>query len=472
MSVGNRLYFRKSRYEAAQANDLAKLVVHSQATIWHTTPISSGEHDSSFLEAQFKGEFYMLTNRMQIQEIANVLADLEPTLSLRDFQEPWKSAYEAVLETPREQRKQALVDALQERPDCDALVGVIFAAMPGAQLGSYPSLDAIADNLRPIEWLWRNWIPRAMLSMLTAAPGAGKSLLALDLSKRIIEGSTFPDGSDITHAGAPVIYVDAEAVPQLLNERAEAWQMDKAKLYVMLPDTERLYIDLAAPTDRDHLVEMTHQVGPELIIIDSLSTISSKGENNIEDVRVILSFLNQLAGHFDCGMLLIHHLRKRSQLAMMDMITLDDLRGSSHIGAMARSVLALSIVQDGPEMDRNGPRRLDLIKTNLAAYPDPIGVYLMPMDPKGVFLRYDAPPTRYREPSDYEKCATWLLDLLEEHGEPMKPKEVVELAAEEGFSRSIVYRARKQLDDKIVNTKGHRNPRNKWALPEQLEEEL
>jgi hypothetical protein len=211
---------------------------------------------------------------------------------------------------------------------------------------------------------------------------------------------------------------------------------------------------------------MAHQVGPELIVIDSLSTISSKGENNIEDVRVILSFLNQLAGYFNCGVLLIHHLRKRSALAMTDMITLDDLRGSSHIGAMARSVLALSIVQDGPELDRNGPRRLDLIKTNLAAYPDPIGVYLMPQEPKGVLLRYDAPPKRYREPSEYEKCATWLLELLNEHGEPMKPKEIVKLAVEEGYARATVYRARDHLGDRLASTGRKRDPNTKWMLPE------
>ncbi|HNS52696.1 MAG TPA: AAA family ATPase, partial [Anaerolineae bacterium] len=216
--------------------------------------------------------------------------------------------------------------------------------------------------------------------------------------------------------------------------------------------------------DRDRLVEMALQLQPALIVVDSLSSISSKGENNVEDVRELLGFLNQLALDAQCGLLLVHHLRKRAPLPMMDTLTVDDFRGSSHIIAMSRSVMGLSIVQTGPEPDRNGPRRLEIVKTNLARYPEPIGVHFVPMHPKGVLIQYTAqPPQAYKQPTKTDECSEWQLRILEEAG-PLKPQEIVERAEAEGFSQRTVYRSREKLGGQIVDTDGHKHPENRWAL--------
>ena len=135
---------------------------------------------------------------------------------------------------------------------------------------------------------------------------------------------------------------------------------------------------------------------------------------------------------------------------------------------MARSVLALSIIQDGPEPDRNGPRRLEVVKTNLCRYPEALGVWfedghssheldelneggkgkgsheLHELHERGKaggrhsvpVVRYGEAPEAYREPTQAEACADWLVEVLEEAGEPMKPKEVVEMGKEAGFKQA------------------------------------
>ena len=252
-------------------------------------------------------------------------------------------------------------------------------------------------------------------------------------------------------------------MPQILSERARLWQMDTSRLYLMRP-AGRLFIDFGDGADRDRLVEMALQLQPALIVVDSLSSISSKGENNVEDVRELLGFLNQLALDAQCGLLLIHHLRKRVPLPMMDTLTVDDFRGSSHIIAMSRSVMGLSIVQTGAEPDRNGPRRLEIVKTNLARYPEPFGMQFVPMHPKGVLIQYSAqPPQAYRQPTKTDECSEWLLRTLDEAG-PLKPQEIVERAEAEGFSQRTVYRSREKLGGQIVDTEGHKHPENRWAL--------
>jgi hypothetical protein len=417
----------------------------------------------------------MLTKRMQIQALADHLAGLNGDngrLPLQSFAEPWQSAYRAVLEAPAGQAKQALCDALADRSDREAILGAILAATPG-DWPTFASLREIEDTLPPIRWLWPDWIPRGMITLLGSVPGAGKSYLALDLARRVIAGEPFPNGAPQPlpkAAGAKprVIYVDAESVPQILSERAQLWQMDRSRLYLMRP-MNKLFIDFGNEADRDHLIEMAVQLEPALIVVDSLASISSKGENNVEDVRDLLGFLNHLALESQCGLLLVHHLRKRGMLPMMDMLTADDFRGSSHIIAMSRSVMALSIVQTGPKPDRNGPRRLEIVKTNLARYPEPLGMELKPLHPKGVWIEYTTePPQPYREPTQAEQCAQWLLEALEEG--PGKPKDLEKMAKEQGFSRATLYRARASLGDHVGNTASRQNPRNEWCLVEQQDD--
>ena len=132
--------------------------------------------------------------------------------------------------------------------------------------------------------------------------------------------------------------------------------------------------------------------------------------------------------------------------------------------AMARSVLALSVIQTGEEPDRNGPRRLEVIKTNLCVYPRALGLVLEPEDERAPTLRYGEAPKERREMTQAEECAEWLVEVLEEAGEPVKPKEIVRLAAEEGFSRALLYRVRKGLEGTVVDAGTKQAPGNRWVL--------
>jgi len=328
-------------------------------------------------------------------------------------------------------------------------------------------------HLPEIEWVWPGWIPRGMLTLLGAMPSAGKSYVALDLARRVIEGSVFPDGERVARPG-PVIYVDAEGVPQIHNQRWRAWGMaDEADLYLMGPAQGRLMIDLGADFDRDRLVEWAWMKRPALVVVDSLSTISSRGENSVEEVREIFSFLNRVAVDYGCGMVLVHHLRKPgAQLPLPKFLTFHDLRGSSHIVAMSRSIIGLHWVQTGPEQNMNDPRRMEVLKTNLGQYPEGIGVVFRPCetDEDVAEIVYGEAPEAWEPPTKKGTCKEWLVGLLEEYGE-LTPKEVVALGEEEGYSRATLYRARRALGSQVVDTGGKRSPENTWALADGDEDE-
>jgi hypothetical protein len=398
---------------------------------------------------------------MQVQAIADVRAGFQIFLDPAKFDEPYRALLGAVRNAQQLglDTTAAMMTALNGQRNGNLLIQEILNFQPGMNgHGKFLSLAELAQSLKPIQFLWPAWVPRGMLTLLGAMPGAGKSFVALDLCKRIIHGEPWPDGADQSSAGEPCIYVDAELVPQLTNERAAAWHMDTSRLYLQMPRPNDV-IDLTREQDRDDLIEMVSALSPALVVIDSLGSISSKGENSIEDVRQILSFLTALANDFNVALILIHHLRKRNPLAMMDLVSIDDFRGSSHIIAMARSVLALSIIKSGPDQDRNGPRRLEIIKTNLNRYPEPLGVNFLPLEPRGVLLDYGECPQTWHDPSEVERCMTWLLDILT--GGPMSIKE---LEDERMYSRSTIIRARERIGSKVDNTEGRQSPDNKWKL--------
>jgi hypothetical protein len=416
---------------------------------------------------------------MQIQRVAEKLAG-QPLPSIRrgDMDEPWDTLFQNVErldDLGLAGRTLWMVldeEGIGTPHERNEIINQVVAALPSAH-HPYRSLLDVAARLPPVRWLWPSWLPRGMLSLLGAAPGAGKSLVALDLARRLTGGGAFPDGAPVPGPERPVLYVDAESVPQIQNQRAQAWGMDRSQLFLMMPDDPYEPIDFGSRACQDLLVDMCYHLEPHLVIIDSLGAIHLKGENNVEDVRAVLGYLCAVAQEFDLSLLLIHHLRKRGKdrfQPSLDALAADEFRGSSHIVAMARSVLALSHVQTGPEPDRNGPRRLEIVKTNLCRYPPALGVHFESSGPgpDGVgapLLRYGSPPRPYRPPTRTDDCAAWLLRHLEEAGEPQRPKDVIEAAKVAGFPSATVNRARNQLGDRVVDVgTSPRDPQKMWAL--------
>ncbi|MCJ7435187.1 MAG: AAA family ATPase [Anaerolineales bacterium] len=322
----------------------------------------------------------------------------------------------------------------------------------------------MGPDLPEIEWVWKCYIPRGLLTILGASQGSGKSFVGLDLGYRIIHNIGFPDGTPIVRPGANVIYVDAEAVPQIMRQRANHYGMDQTKIFPMLADEGEM-IDLGMQKYQDRLIEMVAYLKPELIIIDSLSSVHTRGQNNVEDLRALVGFLIRLAGWANCGVLLIHHIRKPSMGSRMMNVDfgMEDLSGSGYITQQARVVMSLRVVQTGPEFNPNGPRELKVIKSNLGAYPKALGFTFKPVHPEGARLKWETEaPKEYRESTEADECAEWLEYLLKENPDGLRPKEIKKMAKEMGFSPSMIDRMRRKLSNYIVNTRGRQAPDNAW----------
>lgn len=327
----------------------------------------------------------------------------------------------------------------------------------------FPSLAEIADSLEPVSWLWQEWLPRGMVSILGAFQGVGKSYFVMDLARITLHGDAWPDGAPLAHepARAKVVYVDAESIPQVNNQRAQALGLDSRRLYLMMADTGEM-IDLTKQHWRDHMLDLAYTVQPDLIIVDSLSTITTSGTNAAEEVSGLFAFLNGLARESNSALLLLHHLRKPGggQLSLPG-VSIHDFRGSTHIVAMARSVLGLSVVQQpGKQFSLNGPRHVEVVKTNLTTYPDKLEVRME--QPGGDVVRFAYGPVGASVP-DEPSPDEWLLDYLEVNG-PTAPADVVAAGEQDGFSRATIFRTRKRLGKSIRDSAGAKKRGNLWQL--------
>jgi len=420
--------------------------------------------------------------------------------------EPWRTIYRKVRQANGFLEAGAQLAKITGRlPGGEGQVRQLMEVLPPDAFGAYPSLEQISGRFTDVRWLWPCWIPRGMVTLFGAAPGAGKSLVALDLARRVIHGEPWPDGAPPEGGGSNVLIVDAEGAPALLDQRARAWDIDRSRLFLMLSPGGGL-IDLSDVHQQTRLYEMCRSLEPALVVVDSLAAATARGETSLEAARAILGFLGTIARKGHLALLVIHHLRKAAssrrgtRAANAVRVAAEDLRGSSHLSAAARSVMALSIIgnlpgtagagiapnpdQAGPPAGTpppagagsrfDGPRVLEIVKTNLCRHPPPLGLTFEGQDVTVPTLRYTEYLEPVREPTQTDLCAGWLYHYLHAGGEPVKPADAIRAAGEEGYSRRTVYRARNILGGLVVDLgTGPYDPHKCWALaPGHTQEEM
>ena len=253
-------------------------------------------------------------------------------------------------------------------------------------------------------------------------------------------------------------------MPQITAQRLRDMAMDGRRIYPLLPDRYGL-INLAERAWQDRLADMTAVLQPELVIVDSLSTISDRSQNDVEALNDLLMFLVRLAAFGNCGLLVLHHLRKPSAMQLsLPGVSIHDFRGSGHITAMARTVLGYSVVQTGKQFSLAGARRLDLAKTNVGDYPEPLAVRMI-KDPAGVRFEYSKAQD-VQAGTERDQAAAWIIDALTLADEPLSSAELVSQALEEDYSRPTILRALDGLEASgaVVATKGRKITGNKWQI--------
>ncbi len=122
------------------------------------------------------------------------------------------------------------------------------------------------ENEQEIEWFWDKRIPKKAITVLAAAGGEGKSALALWLALK--KGC---------RRGKRVMYIDAEQTFVHLTSRLREWAQpnEARRLYIPVEQSSKSsLIESATPTVKE-IARKAFELDCELIVIDSLTTISA-----------------------------------------------------------------------------------------------------------------------------------------------------------------------------------------------------
>jgi len=252
--------------------------------------------------------------------------------------------------------------------------------------GSY---SGVANLYKDTQWLWGGWIPKGYLSMICGRPGIGKSMVGVWLATIVIKGGEFPDGSvhvvpdcmgtPEEHAASEcdcpcIIWIDTEGTQPLLIERLKTLGTPMDRVFYVKGDDidsdEFPNVDLSQEKWRDKVYDLAIDLRPDWICIDSLRGSHTGKEKDDTQMQSILSWSAAVTRDLGTAFTYTHHVRK-SQPGEVEEISLDSVRGSSAIGAMMRSVIAL----DKPD-PRDAKLRLHVIKSNLVKLPTACGLTL------------------------------------------------------------------------------------------------
>jgi RecA-family ATPase len=262
---------------------------------------------------------------------------------------------------------------------------------------------------------------------ISAKPGTGKSLLAMQMMFNLTTGKPFLETYGIPKP-KNVLYVQTE------GDRAETIErIGNMKMGVGIDDSKWVHVNLPGvilntPKGLDELMTLIEvpRICYNVIIIDPLYT-TVKGSMSKDDVATDwVRNARKLKGHYNATMLVLHHDTKDIYDSGGGVIDkgADHIFGSIFWGAFLSQNFKLRLVR--------GTHYLELGKQRSGKMVDKIAMKLV--EPR---------PLMFKETDESESAMDRLKDVLRKEDRKMNIKEIVEKSK---LSKASAYRVLKKLD--------------------------
>lgn len=192
---------------------------------------------------------------------------------------------------------------------------VTMPADPGPQgpppIALVSAADLVALTGAEPDWLVGDLVPARSVVVLAGQPGIGKSFAALSWAACVAGGQDWFGRP--TKAGG-VVYVLGEGFGSF-GRRVAAWQSGHGPVSDRLAflDGTAAGVDLADPESVDLLIETVRGHDPELLILDTFSTLAHvQSENDNAEVARAMRGAHRVVQALGCSVILVHHVSKEA----------------------------------------------------------------------------------------------------------------------------------------------------------------
>lgn len=334
-------------------------------------------------------------------------------------------------------------------------------------------LDLIsAAEIQPkkVRWLFRNRIPRGMITVVAGKPDQGKGLFAAHLA------------ADVSRRGGNVIYSAIEdAADMMTRPRLEAAGANLNRV---------LLKRFLFPNQLDELAVHVVETDARLVVIDPFSAHLGGVSKFSDKIRQVTTPLSTLAEETGAAIVITEHALKR---VAKDAHPLGAIAGHSS-GLPAASRMAFVFGSDPKDSDR---RILACVKSNLSERPKALAFETdldeLSWDYEGDLVTAEIPSLIYKGETEFDarriltesgsdggktgpaptkraNAAEWLITYLATAGKPVPAGEVIEDAKHHGHSAKTIRRAADEAD--IVRDPPGGGRTCTWELPEEIKKWL
>ena len=205
-------------------------------------------------------------------------------------------------------------------------------------------LHDYAESVGDPTWLIPGILPAQGTGMMFGASGSYKSFITLDMALSLAYGRPGQWGAPPVRND--VLFLAGEGPVATAKKRWPAWLewqgvQEKEAHRIILKNRVPFYHDSEA---WEHVKLDLDELGakPSLIVIDTLSRLlTGMDENSTKDATMVVGFMEQLAHHYECFVLAIHHTGKDEKKGA---------RGSSVFHANMDTVIATRLRGEGTEL--------------------------------------------------------------------------------------------------------------------------
>lgn len=204
-----------------------------------------------------------------------------------------------------------------------------------------------ADKIenKPVIWLWKERIPRGMVSVVAGSPGSLKSLLVARIA------------ADVSKRGTVLMSCAEDPLSEMIGPRLTANGSRRNKI---IADYEP-----NLPDDFDELAGMVRKYNIRLCIIDPINVHLSDGVRRYNDsIRKATNPLKKLGAETGCAFVLIDHTIKNLAANAHPIAAI----GGASSGLAAAARMAYILGRDPKDMER---LMLCSVKSNLRRTPHP-----------------------------------------------------------------------------------------------------